>query len=45
VRGGGAVIGSLAPLAPVVGCIVIRPAGTRVLARVERDPLAQQRPD
>ena len=34
-------VGSLAPLAPAVGCIVIRPDGTRVLARVERDPLAE----
>jgi len=34
------VVGSLAPHAPAVGCIVIGPDGTRVLARVERDPLA-----
>jgi hypothetical protein len=34
-------VGSLAPLAPAVGCIVLRPDGTRVLARVERDPLAE----
>jgi hypothetical protein len=33
-------VGSMAPLAAAVGCIVIRPDGTRVLARVERDPLA-----
>lgn len=32
-------VGSLAPLAPAVGCVVIRPDGTRVLARVERHPL------
>jgi hypothetical protein len=32
-------VGSLAPLAPVVGCIVIRPDRTRVLARVVPDPL------
>jgi hypothetical protein len=35
-------VGSLQPLAPVVGCIVIRPDGSRVLARVERDPFAEQ---
>jgi hypothetical protein len=34
-------VGSLQPLAPAVGCIVIRPDGTRILAHVERDPLAQ----
>jgi hypothetical protein len=33
-------VGSLMPLAPVVGCIVIRPDGSRLLARVEPDPLA-----
>ena len=27
-------VGSLAPLAPAVGCVVIRPDGGRVLARV-----------
>lgn len=32
-------VGSLQPLAPAVGCILIRPDGRRVLARVERDPL------
>jgi hypothetical protein len=37
-------VGSLAPLAPVLGCIVIRPDGSRVLARVVADPLAQQEP-
>lgn len=36
-------VGSLAPLADVLGCIVIKPDGTRVLARVMPDPLAQQR--
>ena len=35
-------VGSLQPLAPMVGCIVLRPDGTRVLAHVERDPMAQQ---
>jgi hypothetical protein len=36
-------VGSLAPLVPgAIGCIVIRPDGTRVLARVERDSLAEQ---
>jgi hypothetical protein len=35
-------VGSLMPLAPVVGCIVFKPDGTRLLARVERDPLAVQ---
>lgn len=29
------------PLAPACGCIVITPDGTRTLARVERDPLAE----
>jgi hypothetical protein len=38
-------VGMLAPLVPgYVGCIVIRPDGSRVLARVERDPLAQEDP-
>ena len=35
-------IGSLAPVADYLGCIVIRPDGTRYLAHVEPDPLAQQ---
>ena len=36
-------VGSLDPLAPGhVGCVVIRPDGSRRLARVEPDPLAQQ---
>ena len=34
-------VGSLAPLAPAIGCIVLRPDGSRILARVERDPFAQ----
>lgn len=34
-------VGSLQPLAPAVGCIVIRSDGSRQLARVERDPLAE----
>jgi hypothetical protein len=34
-------VGSLQPLAPALGCIVIRPDGSRQLARVERDALAQ----
>ena len=28
-----------------VGCVVIRPDGSRYLARTMRDPLAQQKPD
>jgi hypothetical protein len=37
------VVGSVAPLIPGhVGIVVIRPDKTRVLARVEPDPLAQQ---
>src|SRR3954454_3342040 len=39
------VVGSLAPLAPVCGCIVITPDGTRTLARVIPDPLAPREPD
>ena len=35
-------VGSLQPLAPAFGCIVLRPDGSRVLARVEPDPLAEQ---
>lgn len=39
-------VGSLDPLVPGhVGCIVIRPDGSRVLARAEPDPLARQQPD
>jgi hypothetical protein len=37
------VVGSMDPLVPGhVGCIVIRPDGSRQLAHVEPDPLAQQ---
>jgi hypothetical protein len=28
-----------------IGCIVIRPDGSRVVARTVPDPLAQQKPD
>jgi hypothetical protein len=36
-------VGMLDPLVPgCVGCIVIKPDGTRYLARVEPDPLAEQ---
>ncbi|MGB6423789.1 MAG: hypothetical protein WBF18_00765 [Solirubrobacterales bacterium] len=35
------VIGSLAPLAPAVGCVVIDPNGGRRLAEVLPDPLAE----
>ena len=35
-------VGSLQTLAPAVGCIVIRPDGSRYIGRVERDPLAQE---
>ena len=39
-------VGLLAPLVPgAIGCIVIRPDGSRQLARMEPDPLAQQKPD
>lgn len=31
-------VGTLQPLAPAVGWIVIKPDGSRVLARVELDP-------
>jgi hypothetical protein len=34
------VVGQLAPLVPgFVGCVVIRPDGSRVVARAVRDPL------
>jgi hypothetical protein len=34
-------VGSLSPIGPgAIGCIVISPDGSRVLARVEPDPLA-----
>lgn len=36
------VVGPTGPLIPgTIGCVVIRPDGSRVLARVEPDPLAQ----
>jgi hypothetical protein len=36
-------IGSLAPLAPgAIGCVVIRPDRSRVLARAVADPLAKR---
>jgi hypothetical protein len=36
-------VGSFAPLIPgSVGCVVIRPDGSRYLARVEADPLAPE---
>jgi hypothetical protein len=39
-------IGPTAPLIPGhIGCIVIRPDGSRHLARIEADPMAQQKPD
>jgi hypothetical protein len=39
-------VGSLAPIVGgYVGCIVIRPDKTRVLARAVPDPLAQHKPD
>lgn len=38
-------VGSMAPLADVVGCIVIRPDGSRYLGRAVPDPLAPQQPD
>ena len=35
------VVGMMAPLIPgAIGCVVIKPDGSRSLARVERDPLA-----
>ncbi len=40
------VVGSVAPIIDAhVGCIVIRPDGSREPARVVRDPLARQKPD
>lgn len=39
------VVGSLAPLADVIGCIVLKPDGSRELARVVQDPLARQKSD
>jgi hypothetical protein len=39
-------VGTLTPIVPGhVGCIVIRPDGSRVLARAVPDPLAQPRSD
>ena len=39
-------VGTVDPIVPGhVGCVVIRPDGGRVLARVVPDPLAQQKPD
>jgi hypothetical protein len=36
-------VGMLAPLIPgYAGCIVVRPDGSRVLARAVRDPLAEK---
>lgn len=34
------VVGSLAPLAPAIGCVVIEPDGSRYLARTQLDPAA-----
>lgn len=40
------VVGPTAPIIPgYVACVVIRPDGSRQLARVMPDPLAQPRPD
>ena len=37
------VVGIMAPLIPgAIGCVVIKPDGSRYLARVEADPLAPQ---
>lgn len=38
-------IGSLAPLVDGIGCIVIAPDGSRRVARVVPDPLAQREPE
>ena len=38
-------VGSLAPIADGLGCIVIRPDGSRYVAQVMPDPLAGQKPD
>ena len=35
------VIGSLAPIVDGIGCVVIRPDGSRYLARAVPDPLAE----
>ena len=34
-------VGSMQPMAAAVGCIVIRPDGSRQLARAVSDPLAE----
>jgi hypothetical protein len=40
------VVGSLAPIIEgAIGCIVIQPDGSRNVAHVMPDPLAQQKPD
>jgi hypothetical protein len=36
-------VGSLEPVASLVGCVVIRPDGSRYVARVQPDPLGGQR--
>jgi hypothetical protein len=39
-------VGTLAPIIEgYVGCIVIRPDGSRILARAVPDPLAHEKPD
>ena len=39
-------VGSLAPIVDgYIGCIVIRPDGSRYVARAVPDPLAQRKPD
>jgi hypothetical protein len=39
-------VGSLAPIVPGhIGCIVIKPDGSRYVARAVPDPLGQQKPD
>jgi hypothetical protein len=39
-------VGSLDPIVPgAIGCVVIRPVGSRVLARAVPDPLAQPNSD
>jgi hypothetical protein len=38
-------VGSLAPLVPAIGCIVLKPDGTRVLAGVKPDLLMQRGSD
>ena len=36
-------VGSFEPVASLVGCVVIRPDGSRYVARVQPDPLGGQR--